>query len=199
MPDKLLQMQTLLPYLAELPVNDNTSAFWSAVQGGQTYAAVCALLPLLTGEHRHKAYGVISSLTGKQIPDLIRQPFPIICRELLHSLDEDMLLFCYMVSAFGVRPVARVLYQYRPPVASAIPELILIDRDNLKISLYACDMLRSIICMFSERAGGIPTIHEVLDHGTYRNNRAKPDANAFIEKMLRTFGAKETSTDEQQA
>lgn len=199
--DKLTKMQTLLPYLAELPTNDSTSAFWNAVQGGQTYAAACALLSLLTGEHRHTVYGIISALTGKRISDIIRQPFPIICKELLHALDEDMLLFCYMASAFGVRPVARVLYQYRPPCAMAIPELILVDRDNLKISMYACDMLRSIICMFSENGQDLPTIHEIIDPTSKASKPAMTaeKANAFVDEMIRRFGKKETSTNEQQA
>lgn len=191
--DKLTQMQALLPYLAELPHDEATESFWKAAESGNTWNAFCALLSLLPGEHRHRVYGMISALTGKGIRDILHQPFPAICRELMACLDQEALLFCHMVSACGVRTVARVLYQYRPPCALAIPELILMDRDNLKISMYACDMLRAIIGMFSEDASTIPTIRELLDPAASVNRKriTAAEANNFIDDMIRRFGKKE--------
>lgn len=201
MPDNMTKMQMLLPIIADLPNDGSTAAFWSAVQSGRTYAAACALLPLLAGEHGHTVYGFISALTGQQITAIMRQPFPVIFKELLHNLDDDMLLFCYIAAAFGIRPVARVLYQYRPPCAKAIPELILMDRDNLKVAVYACDMLLNIVCMFSEGGRGLPTIHDILADSDAQKRKplTEKDAGAFVDNMLKTFGKKETPTNEQQA
>lgn len=191
--DKLTQMQALLPYLAELPHDEATESFWKAAESGNTWNAFCVLLSLLPGEHRHRVYGMISALTGKGVRDILRLPFPAVCRELITCLDQEALLFCYMVSACGVRSVARVLYHYRPPCALAIPELILMDRDNLKISMYACDMLRAIIGMFSEDARDIPTIHEILDPTSKASKPAMTaeKANAFVDDMIRRFSKKE--------
>lgn len=193
--DNLTKMQRLLPHVAELPQDDSTAAFWAAVSAGREQAAAFALLPLLTGQHRQRAYGMLSALTGRRIGEITRMPFPEVCRMLMAELDEDMLLFCFLVSACGARTVARVLYQYRPPCAAAIAELIRIDRDNLSISLYACDMLRSILCMFSEEARELPTVREILDHeqnsSPAAKDKAKARANAFVDDVIKIFGKKE--------
>lgn len=197
--DNLTKMQRLLPHVAELPQDDSTAAFWAAVSAGREQAAAFALLPLFTGQHRHRAYGMLSALTGRRTIENTRTPFPEVCRMLMAELDEDMLLFCFLVSACGARTVARVLYQYRPPCAAAIAELIRIDRDNLNISLYVCDMLRSILGMFSEEARELPFIREILDHEQDSRQTPKNKASAFIDKMINTFRKEEPSTHEQQA
>lgn len=195
--NKLSQMQALLPYLAELPHNETVEPFWKAAETGLPLKAFGALLPLFSGEQRHRAYGIASAITGKTVHDLLKQPFSVICRDLMNSMDSDILLFIHIVASCGVRPVCRVLYQYRPQNAMAIPELLLIDRDNTMIAVYACNMLRNIIGMFAENAGSIPTIAELLDPNAKHVRSA--DANAYVEKMFSTFGRKKEEGNEQQA
>lgn len=194
--DKLTRMQTLLPHLTELPRDGSCAPFWQAAETGNVWAVFTALLPLFSGEHRRCVFGMAAAITGTEVHVLLRQPFPAVCRSLLQSLDEDVLLLCRLVSGCGARAVARVLYQYRPPCAMAIPELILMDRDNLTISLYACDMLRGLVGMLARDAADIPTIREILAPQPTTVG-TKEAANRFVDDMIRIFGGKEHQHEQQ--
>lgn len=184
----MMDYQALLPVVSELPHNEKTEPFWAAISSGSSFATFCAILSLFSSEHQYAAYKMAAAITGAPMSVILRQPFHSVCRELMKHIDEDFMLFCYMVACYGTQTVARALYLYRPSCIMAIPQIVQVDRENQAVSLYACDMLRAILCLFAEGARELPTIHELInkDAPVTKKNPAE-SAAAFVDTLINTF------------
>ena len=191
-----MNYQSLLPVVSEIPHNEKTEPFWSAISSGNTFATFSAILSLFSGEHRHTAYKMAAAITGAPVLVILRQPFYSVCRELMKHINEDFMLFCYMVACYGTQTVARALYLYRPSCIMAIPQIVQVDRENQAISLYACDILRAILCLFSDGARELPTIRELINKDAPATKRKSSEfAESFVDTLISTFRG---GQDEQQ-
>ena len=93
-----------------------------------------------------------------------------------------------MVACYGAQTVARALYLYRPSCITAIPQIVQVDSENQAISLYACDILRAILCLFSDGAREIPTIRELINKDAPATKRKPAEfAKSFVDTLISTF------------
>lgn len=183
-----MDYQSLLPIVSEIPHDEKTEPFWSAISSGNTFATFSAILSMFSSEHKYTAYKMAAVIIGTPMPVILRQPFHSVCRELMKHIDEDFMLFCYMVACYGAKTVARALYLYRPSCITAIPQIVQVDSENQAISLYACDILRAILCLFSDGARELPTIRELINKDAPATKRKPAEfAESFVDTLISTF------------